>query len=119
MASPLRLLGGGGQKFGGPKLCSEGFERGSDWAELTCRPAPPAVGQPGFEPPTYHACFDRSCSPHCLKPSLPLKKPELCVSVCLPACPTDCLTGCLSDQLTDWLTVSLSSRCTAKGNIIF
>ena len=29
-------------------LCSEGFERGVDWAELTGRPAPPAAGPAGI-----------------------------------------------------------------------
>ena len=33
-------------------LCSERFERGVVWAELTDWQAPPAVGQPGFELPT-------------------------------------------------------------------
>ena len=33
-------------------LCSAGFERGSDWAAITGRPAVPAVGRPGLELPT-------------------------------------------------------------------
>ena len=40
-------MGVGGQKFV-KSLCSEGFEQGSDRAELTSRLAPL-----GFEPPTY------------------------------------------------------------------
>ena len=39
---------GGGVK----SLCSEGFERGSDWAKLTGRLALPAFGRPGIEPTT-------------------------------------------------------------------
>ena len=35
------------------------------------------------------ACSDSISSPHCSKPSLPLKKPKLCVYVCLPACLTN------------------------------
>ena len=45
--------GGGGQKFVLRSLCSAGFERGSDWAAMTGRPAPPAVRRPGTEPLTY------------------------------------------------------------------
>ena len=66
-----------------------------------------AIGRPGFEPPICtrlsaalpldRCAFCSSYSPHCLKPSLPLKNPKLCVSVYLPACPTDCLIDCLPD----------------------
>ena len=48
---------GGGQKFVFRSLCSAGFERGSDWAEMTGRPALPVVGRPGFEPPTYKSAI--------------------------------------------------------------
>ena len=42
--------GGGVQKFVLRSLCSAGFERGSNWAEMTGQPAPPAVGRLGLEP---------------------------------------------------------------------
>ena len=93
------------------------------------RPVPPAVGPAGIRTANlqvcggmhYHsttACPGSYCSPYCLEPSLPPKKPKLGVSVCLPACPTHYVTECLPDKLTYWLTVSLSSRCTAEGNRI-
>ena len=44
---------GGGQRFVLRSLCSVGFEGGSDWAETTSRPVPPAAGRPEFKLPTY------------------------------------------------------------------
>ena len=44
---------GGGQKCVLRGLCSVGFEQGSNWAEMTGRLGPPAVGRPGFGLPTF------------------------------------------------------------------
>ena len=47
-----------------------------------------------FALPLDHFFFCSTCTPHCLKLSVPLKKkPKLCVSAYLPACPTDWLTN--------------------------
>ena len=102
--------GGGGSKL---SLSSEGFERGVDWAELTGRPAPPAVRPAGIQTADlqvngrvhYHwiiACPDGYCSLTACSRVCHRKNPN-CVFLyaCLPACLLARLTACLTACLTN------------------
>ena len=94
------FFGGGAGGWGGVQksMCSEGFERGTDWAELTGRLALLAVGRPGIEPQTYRSVV----SGITIRPLLVLTLaalPTACSQVatektqtvcfCLPACLPD------------------------------
>ena len=110
----ITFLGGGGVGVGwGSKVCAQKFVLRRVCTRVILGKADQSAGAAGsrltgIRTADVYACGQLSyrstiagtgstMSPHCFKPSLPLKKPKLCVSVCLPACPTDCLTDCLPD----------------------